>query len=101
MVYICAWMKFPEDQRYSPLSFQSECCLFGFLSLFSSGVERVGVEKSGARCCGPRFLGKSPVGSLNVNHLTVSSSGCLHNGFGEGGDRKSTRLNSSHVRISY
>src|SRR5690554_7770805 len=55
------------------------------------------VEKSAVLKGGYRIFVKPPTLALLLGSVTFSES----LGFLEDGDRKSTRLNSSHVRISY
>src|SRR5258708_23439456 len=54
--------------------------LFPYTTLFRSGWER------------PNWFARPPLSHLNTSHAAV---------IGEKGDRKSTRLNSSHQIISY
>src|SRR3712207_7902832 len=79
--------------------------LFPYTTLFRSdqaaGIRRVtmGTAQIGADC--PRQpLARVDIALQGEKRISGLSE-CLRTGFGHQGDRKSTRLNSSHANISY
>src|SRR5690606_42036193 len=72
--------------------------LFPYTTLFrSDGTDHFGFGQRSSRCCRGRCVGAVRDGV----QLAATTGGFLGVGRTAGADRKSTRLNSSHVKISY
>src|SRR3712207_7987118 len=77
--------------------------LFPYTTLFRSALDPLGRERRGGLALGPLGLGLGGPGldGLGLGLLGILLLRGILLGAGPGGDRKSTRLNSSHANISY
>src|SRR5690349_24253421 len=73
--------------------------LFPYTTLFRSDAQNGVVKFDGPVCLGAATLGSCSNSASSPSSITIHSSGTVAQC--HGGDRKSTRLNSSHVEISY